>query len=615
MQIALVLILLVVAIVLFSLEFIPLDVVALAVLSLLLVTGTIKPDDAFAGFGSDTVVMIAGLFVMTEALVRTGIVDTMGRRLQSYAGTNPFRLAVFIMLAVSFLSAFISNTAATAVFVPAVIGLARRARMSPSKLLMPLAFASILTSSVTLISTSTNIVISGLMTTRGMAPMGMFELAPVGIPVAIFGLLYMFTIGMKLLPDKPEENIEEEYHLRDYMTELVVLDNSPLAGKTLRDARLGRDMDLTLLAIIREGERKIVPHAQEVLRPGDVLLVQARAEDILRVKDTAGLDIKPDFKLPEETSGDGTLQFIEAMVMPGSDVRGRTLNELRFREHYDLTVLAINRRGHTLHSKLSSIPLKIGDVLLLQGTPDGVRRLASEDHFSILSDISELKSRSPKAKYAVAIFAIAIALGTFKLLPFAAAVVVGTLIMFLTRVITPEEAYNAVEWRILVLIGAMIAFGTAMEKTGAASFLAQNIVSYAGHYGPEVILGAFFLLTVLLTQPMSNQAAALVLLPVAIETATYVAIESENFRHDDCRRGKLLLPHPARTFVRARLWTRQVPLYRLLQSRGAIDDHYIHDCNAADPDDLAAEGLGWPPLIFDARAVAEIECLTEYFNA
>lgn len=528
MQIALVLILLVVAIVLFSLEFIPLDVVALAVLSLLLIAGVIKPEDAFAGFGSDTVVMIAGLFVMTEALVRTGIVDALGRRLQRYGGSNSFRLAVMIMLAVSLLSAFISNTAATAVFVPAVIGLARRASLSPSKLLMPLAFASILSSSVTLISTSTNIVISGLMTARGMDPMGMFELAPVGIPIAIVGLLYMFTLGMKLLPDRAEEDIEHEYHLRDYLTELVVLADSPLAGKTLKEAKLGSAMDLTLLAIVRDSGRKIVPHAGEVLQPGDLLLVQARAEDILRVKDTAGLDIKPDFKLPETAQG-GAMQFVEAMVMPGSDVRGRTLNELRFRERFNLTVLALNRRGHTLHSKLSSIPLKIGDVLLLQGSPEGVQRLGSEGHFSILSDISELRVRSPKAKYAVAIFALAIAVGTVKLLPFAAAVVVGTLVMFLTRVITPEEAYNAVEWRILVLIGAMIAFGTAMEKTGAASFLAQTIVGFAGNYGPEVILGAFFLLTVLLTQPMSNQAAALVLLPVAIETAVTLQLNPRTF--------------------------------------------------------------------------------------
>lgn len=528
MQIAIVLILLVAAIVLFSLEFIPLDIVALAVLSALLLTRIISPNDAFLGFGSDTVVMIAGLFVMTEGLVRTGVVESMGRALHRYGGGNPYWLAILIMVAVAFLSAFISNTAATAVFVPAVIGLAKRAKLSPSKLLLPLAFASILTSSVTLISTSTNIVISGLMTSRGMSAMGMFELAPVGIPITIAGLAYMFTLGMKLLPNRAEENIEEDYHLRDYLTEVVVLPDSPLVGKTLAESKLGSQMDLTLLSIIR-GERRLIPHAQEKLESGDLLMIEARAEDIIRIKDTAGLEIKADIELAGYPFRDKEMQLVETMVMPGSDLRGRTLYEIRFRERFELTVLAINRRGVTLHSKLSRIRLRIGDVLLLQGSSENVSKVINEGHFTLLGDMSGLKSRSPKAKIAIAIFAIAIAIGTFKILPFAAAAVIGTLLMFLSRVITPEEAYDAIDWRILVLIGSMIAFGTAMEKTGTASFLADEIMKFAGNYGPEVILGAFFILTVLLTQPMSNQAAALVLFPVAIETATRLQLNPRSF--------------------------------------------------------------------------------------
>jgi di/tricarboxylate transporter len=528
MQIAIVLILLVAAIALFSFDFIPLDMVALALLSALLLTRAISPGDAFLGFGSDTVIMIAGLFVMTEGLVRTGVVESMGRALHRYGGNNPYWLAVLIMITVALLSAFISNTAATAVFVPAVIGLAKRAKISVSKLLMPLAFASILTSSVTLISTSTNIVINGLMTARGMPPMGMFELAPVGIPIAIAGLAYMFTIGMKLLPNRAEEDVEEDYHLRDYLTEVIVLRDSPLAGKTLAESRLGSEMDLTLLSIIR-GERKLIPHAQEKLQPGDLLMIEARAEDIIRIKDTAGLEIKGDFEFEGDPFRNEEMQLAETMVMPGSDLRGRTLNEARFRERYGLTALAINRKGVTLHSKLSRISLRIGDVLLLQGNSENIKSVLNQGHLTLLGDMSELKSRSPKAKYALAIFALAIAIGTFKILPFAAAAVIGTLLMFLTRVITPEEAYSAIDWRILVLIGSMIAFGTAMEKTGAASFLADTIMKFAGHYGPEVILGAFFVLTVLLTQPMSNQAAALVLFPVAIETATRLQLNPRCF--------------------------------------------------------------------------------------
>ena len=228
------------------------------------------------------------------------------------------------------------------------------------------------------------------------------------------------------------------------------------------------------------------------------------------------------------------LQLVEAMVLSGSRLRGRTIKEVRFRERYGLTILAINRKGVTIRSKLSRIPLRFGDVLLIQGSRERVQRVISEGTLMLLGDVSSLRPRSPKAKYAIAIFAIAIALGTFKIMPFAAAMVVGTLLMFLSRAITPEEAYAAVEWRIIVLIGSMIAFGVAMDKSGAASYIANNIVGMTstagfGDYLPYVVLGVFFILTVLLTQPMSNQAAALVLLPVAIETATRLNLNPRSF--------------------------------------------------------------------------------------
>lgn len=529
MTIALVLILLVLLIIFFALDIVPLDVIALALLSALLVLGIVKPEEAFAGFGSDTVMMIAGLFVMTEALVRTGVVESMGRTLHAAGGNNAYWLAILIMTTVAVLSAFISNTAATAVFVPAVIALAKRAEVSPSKLLMPLAFASILTSSVTLISTSTNIVISGLMTARGMAPMSMFELAPVGIPITVAGLAYMFTLGMRLLPDRAEQSLEEGYHLRDYLTEVVVLPDSPLVGKTLGESKLESEFDLALLGIIREEGRQMIPRRRHVLQAGDLLLVEASADDIIRIKDTAGLEIRADLKLPEEPFNQEDTQLVEVMIMPRSGVRGRTLNGLRFRDRFRLTVLALNRRGVTLRSKLSRVPLRLGDVLLLQGAREDIQRLTAEGAFTLLSDISERRPRSPKAKYALLIFAVAIAAGTFKVLPFAAAVVIGAFLMLAVRALTPEEAYTTIEWRIIVLIGAMIAFGTAMERSGTASFLAQQIVGLAGGYGPETLLAAFFILTIILTQPMSNQAAALVLLPVAIETANSLQLNPRAF--------------------------------------------------------------------------------------
>ncbi len=526
-QIALVLILLVAVVILFSLEFIPLEIIALSLLSVLLVSGILDLDSAFQGFGSETVVMVAGLFVMTEALVKTGFVDGLGRLLQRHGGRTIYALAFTIMLSVAVAASFIGDTAAAAIFVPAVMGLARRARLSPSKLLMPVAFAAIMSSSVTLISTSTNLVISGLMTERGLPPLGMFELTPMGIPIAVAGLLYMLTIGIRLLPNRADESIERDYDLPAYITELIVLPDSPLCGTTIGESSLGTEIELKLLLIVRGG-RRLVPHALEVLRPSDLLIVQGRLEDIVRIKETAGLEIEADFKLGGTTDVEG-LQLVEAMIMPGSDLRGRTLKEVGFRERFGLTVLAINRRGETLHSKLSGLELRIGDVLLLEGPNDVIRKAVEEGHFTLLTDVSGLRPRSRRARYAVAAFAGVVAVSALNLLPFAAAVVIGVLMMFLFRVITPEEAYNAVEWRIIVLIGCMLAFGAAMEKSGGASFIAHHIISYAGGFGPELILASFFLLTVLLTQPMSNEAAALVLFPVAMQTATALQLNPRPF--------------------------------------------------------------------------------------
>lgn len=529
-EIGVVLFLLLVAIILFSTELLPFDVVGLLLLATLLVTGILKPDEAFRGFGSDTVVTIGGLFVLSAALLRTGLMEKISLLIQRHAGNNPHSLAIVIMITVAVVSAFISNTAATAFFLPAVVALARRAKISASKLLLPLAFASILTSSVTLISTSTNIVISGLLTDYKMHPMGMFELAPVGIPITIVGLLYMFTLGMKLIPDRTEsKTLEEAYNLREYLTEVIVLPESTLAGKTIEKSEAASMLNLQIVGVIRNDKKAIAPRPKEQIQAGDILLVEGSAEEIVKIKDIAGLEIKADFELPVDTFRTEELSLVEAMVMPGSKMRGSTLKEIRFRQRYGLTVLAINRHGITLRSKLSQIPLKIGDVLLIEGSKERIQRVIMEGDLSFLGELPDVRTRLPKARYAVAIFLLTIALGTFKIMPFSSAILLGTMLMFLSRTITPNDAYNSIEWRILVLIGCMIAFGTAMEKSGTAAFLSKEMVNLLGHHGPMAILAGFFILTVLLTQPMSNQAAALVLLPVAIQTANQLQLNPRSF--------------------------------------------------------------------------------------
>lgn len=530
LEIGLLLVIIVAALVMFALERLPVDVIALGVMIALILTGMLTPDEAFSGFGSSTVLLILGLLVQTEALSRTGVVDYAGRLIYRYTGSSPNRVLIIVMVVSAVVGGFMSNTASTAFFVPLVIGIARRARMSQAKLLMPLAFASILSSSVTLISTSSNILISGLMRNYGLAPMGMFELAPVGIPVVIVGILYMYFIGRRIIPDRfqPEE-VGGALGSRLYVSELVVTPESPFTGKSLGETSLGRDLDLRVLRIVREKKRYLVPHAEQVLQEGDELLVEGGRDEILKVKTMNGADIKADAKHADPEISLDDLGLVEGLILPGSPLIGRTLNGIRFRDRYGLQVLAINRHGRELRRKLSLIRLELGDALLIQGEPDRIAQLEREDTIRILETDEPHIPNPERARTAILIFLGSLALAVLNIVPLAVAMIIGTILVFMTRCITPEEAYRNIEWKALILIGSMLALGVAMDKTGTADYIAELIVNLVGGLSPMLLLTAFFIVTVLLTQPMSNQAAAVVIVPVALQTAIQLNLDPRPF--------------------------------------------------------------------------------------
>jgi di/tricarboxylate transporter len=528
-DIAILLTILFAALVLFSFEWVSVDIVALGVLLALILTGLLPPDQAFAGFGSDTVILILGLLILTAALVRTGVVEMTGRWIMQYSGDSPTRALNVVTVAAATMSAFMSNTASTAFFLPIVIGLARRAKVSASKLLMPLAFAAILASSVTLIATSTNIVVSGLMTQSGMEPLGMFELAPAGLPIAVVGIFYMLFIGRRLIPDRSDpEELTEEFDLSPYLSEVVILHDSPLVGKSLAESGLGRDLDLTVLRMERGRSATMAPKADQQLMADDELLVQGGRENILKIMNTAGLKLKAEVKLSEADLLTQDTGLFEVILLPRSPLIGRNLKRLQFREKYGLQVLAINRLGETIHSKISQLILKMGDVLLIQGSP---RQIAAMEGrlFRVLGAVETNSTNTRMAPVAIAIFLGALAAATFNLMSLPVAMLLGALLVFLTRCITPEEAYREVEWKILILIGSMLALGVAMENSGTAQYLANLIVTNLGTADPIWMLSAFFALTVLLTQPMSNQAAAVVVVPVAIQTALLLGLNPRTF--------------------------------------------------------------------------------------
>ena len=530
-QIGILLALLLAALVLFSLERIPIEVVAILLVMALVLTNTLTPAEAFAGFGNDIVITIAGLFILTGGLARTGLIDLVGRRLHRTAGDSEFRIAALIMFAAALCAAVMKNTTTTAMFLPVVLGVARRRNIRPSKLLMPLAFGAILGGTCTLIGTSTNLAVSGALPRYGIQPFTMFELTSVGVVIVAVGMLYMLLIGLRLLPRRDSaESLTEQYHVRQYVTEVIVLDDSPLIGKSLAEARIGDELDLTVLGILRGEEQfRIAPHPHEQIHAGDLLLVQGRVEDILRVKAEAGIEIRPDFKLSDSDLESKGAELFEVMVPRGSDFIGRTLKALRVQKRHQVIVLAINRHGVNLLSKISRVRLRFGDVLLLQGTREQVEALAADAQLLLLEEVSERQARPEKQRWALLAFGVFLFFSLTHLVALPIAVLFGVMILLASRSLRMTEVYEIIDWRLLILIACMISFGVAMEKTGADQYLADFIVRGTGQYGPIAVLAGFFAMTVALTQPMSNQAAALVMLPIAVKTALVLGLNPRTF--------------------------------------------------------------------------------------
>ncbi len=527
--------LLLLALILFATEKLPVDVVGLVLVVALVLTGVLTAKEAVAGFGDDIIVTIAGLFVLTGGLIKTGLVDLIGRRLYKIAGDNEFGLTLLIMLVAGASAAVLKNTTTTAMFLPVVIGLADKAKIPPSKLLMPLAFGAILGGSCTLLGTSTNLAVSGAFQRSGYEPFSLFELAPVGVLTAFVGILYMLFLGRKLLPSRGgEDSLTEKYAIREYVSEILVLPRSALVGQTLIEADLNSKFNLNVIGVINSNAGMIRPQPEYKIAANDRLRVEGGVNDLMRIKEDGTLKIRADFVLNDDQLESGDVDLFEIMVMKDSTLVGQNLAAMNFRQTYDLTVLAISRHGEMFYTKLSEVNLKFGDVLLVQGNLKRIEPYVVSREILLLEDISASTVRTDKRKWALAAFGVFLTLSISKLftgveIPLAIAVLLGVLLLLATRTVRYAELYSLIDFRILVLIACMMSFGVAMESTGTDKVLAGLIETNFGQYGGTAVLAGFFILTVALTQPMSNQAAALVVLPVAIKTALALGLNPRTF--------------------------------------------------------------------------------------
>lgn len=514
------------AVALFISERYPIDFVALLVLGVLLLFGLVTPQEGISGFSNPATVTVAAMFILSAGLQKTGATAVIGQLMVRF-GKSYFTALVVIMGTITVISAFVNNTAAVAVFIPLVMIVANRRKIAASRLLIPLSYASQFGGVCTLVGTSTNLLVSSISDEAGYGAFSMFEFSRMGLVLFVTGVLFFLLFGRWLLPERKAQELAVTYQLGEYITELRVAENSPLVGKSVLESGLGRDHDVTVLRLLHVTKAVWAPLRQAVMG-GDVLLVRGKVDELMRLRDSARLEMNVEFKLADDKLQTEDLRLVQALVAPGSDLIENTLKDLDFRNRYKSLVLAIQRRGEPIRDKLNSVPLRLGDALLIQAHEAQIKALRSDRNFIVLDEVPGVALRH-KAPLVLGILAAVVGLAAFGVLPILVTAILGCLAMVLTRCLRLEEAYHAINWQVIFLLGGILPLGIAMQKTGAAGLIAGRAVGMVGDFGPVAVLAVVYLMTSVMTDTMSNNAAAVLLAPIAISTAEQIGVDPRPF--------------------------------------------------------------------------------------
>ncbi len=522
----LVLAILIGAVALFVSEKYPIDFVALLVLGTLLALGLVTPQEGISGLSNPATVTVAAMFILSAGLQKTGATAAVGRLMVRF-GQSHFTALVVIMGTITVMSAFINNTAAVAVFIPLVMLVANRRKIAASRLLIPLSYASQFGGVCTLVGTSTNLLVSAISEQAGYGAFSMFEFSRMGLILFVAGVLFFLSLGRWLLPERQAQALSSAYQLGEYVTEMRVRENSPLVGKSVLESQLGKEHDVTVLRILRKGETIWAP-LRQVLKPDHVLLVRGEIGELMRLRDSMRLELNVDFKLRDETLQTEDLRLVQALVAPGSNLIGHNLKQLDFRNRYKALVLAIQRRGETIRDKLNAVVLGLGDAILIQAHEAEITALRSNQNFIVLDEVPGTALRH-KAPLVIGILLAVVGLAAFNVFPILVTALLGCLAMVLTRCLRLEEAYKAVNWQVIFLLAGILPLGIAMQKSGAAGSIAESAVGMVGGMGPVAVLAVVYLMTSVMTDTMSNNAAAVLLAPIAISTAEQIGVDPRPF--------------------------------------------------------------------------------------
>jgi di/tricarboxylate transporter len=523
--------LLILTLVLLITEKLPVDVTAIGIMVVLMLSGILTPSEAVAGLASPAVVTVGAMFMISRGMIRTGAVGFVSRSVMRIAGSRPVLAMPMILGLVAVASAFINNTAVVVLFIPIVLSIGCETGLSPSKFLIPISYASILAGTCTLIGTSTNIIISDLSAAHGYGPLGMFELAPLGVPIAVIGIVFLLWGGPRLMPsvNNPACELANQEHQR-YLAEILIPRGSPLIGQEPHAYFQERHPGIAIIELIRYSHVYYVDREPVTLAPHDLLLIKGSASDLVTLLASGQVELPLAEKGMTFSGTQDEGLIVELIIPPQSSLLGTRLLESRLRRDPEIHIIAIQRRAlHYAEPKLHDVRLKTGDILLVRLPEKALNRLRGQPDFIILEDIHHEIEHKHMARRAFGIFGAMVATAASGALDIMAAAVAAAFLMILSGCLPLRDAYRALEPRVLLIIVGTFALSAALEKTGASTLYAQTFLGLFSPAGPTFVLAALIVLTSISTQILSNNATAILILPMAIATAAGLGVDSKPF--------------------------------------------------------------------------------------